>query len=306
MGWNGGGFGHMTFETGDGVAAWKAASVSHDQWTDWCDWFERPVAPRFVVGEQLAQLRRLHDPTGSGYFVLEEQGPTVDFAFDTGEDIVRDFSGTIAAALRAAAEHGARGTFYFLGTAGAEYDFTYKLELANGLSTLESLGEREIATIYEGDAYRAFLQRVMDALGITEDGDVVVPPRRAVGEGEGEGEGGAGGELDAEREAIRQKAAAFKASLSPAAAQPPEVKPPAVKPPAVKAANKPAAKATKKPANKPAAKKSAATPAKKSAAKKSAAKKPAAKKPAAKKPAAKKPAAKKPATNKRAANKRAR
>jgi flagellar biosynthesis GTPase FlhF len=299
----------MTFETLEGVAAWKAANVSHDQWSDWADWFERPLAPRFTVEPQLAELRKLHDPAGHGYFVIDERDATVDFAFDAGEDTVRDFSGTIAATLRAAAEHGARGTFYFLGTAGAEYDFTYKLELANGLSTMETLNEHDIANVYAGDQYQAFLARVMEALGITADGELAPVPDAD--------------DADAERAALKQKASAFrKASKAaeptpPAAAEPEaasvEAAPveidaddaieatPAAKQPAAKqpAAKQPAAK--KSAAKKPAAKKPAA---KKPAAKKPAAKKPAAKKPAAKKPAAKKPAAKKPAAKKPAAKKK--
>ncbi len=306
----------MTFETPSGVAAWKAANVSHDQWNDWADWFEKPLAPRFVVDKQLEELRKLHDPKAHGYFVLDEQEATVDFAFDTGEDTVRDFSGTIAATLRAAAEHGARGTFYFLGTAGAEYDFTYKLELANGLSTMETLHEREIATIYEGDQYQTFLQRVMEALGITADVE----------------HAGSMPNVDAdhaEREALKTKAAAFTASkarkaAAMKAAEPTtpvepvaeeeaeeevvaEAEPAAKATAAVKAAAKPAAKAAAKPAAKAAkpAAKAAAKPAAKATAKKPAAKKPAAKKstakPAVKKVAVKKAAAKKPAAKKPAA-----
>lgn len=307
----------MTFETPSGVAAWKAANVSHDQWNDWADWFERPVAPRFVVDAQLGELRKLHDPKGHGYFVLDEQEATVDFAFDTGEATVRDCSGTIAAALRAAAEHGARGTFYFLGTAGAEYDFTYKLELANGLSTMETLHEREIATVYQGDQYQAFMQRVREALGITADEIVEHAPAAADAE-------------DTEREALKSKASAFTASKAQRkasvvkAAEPTAVEPaaeeaaaneevadaavaaeaPAAKQPAAKAtaANKPAVKAAAKtPAAKPPAVK---TPAVKTpAANKPAAKTPAANKPAANKPAAKKPTTKKPTTKKPAASK---
>ncbi len=310
MGWNGGGFGHMTFETPSGVAAWKAANVSHDQWNDWADWFEKPLAPRFVVDKQLEELRKLHDPESHGYFVLDEQEATVDFAFDTGEDTVRDFSGTIAATLRAAAEHGARGTFYFLGTAGAEYDFTYKLELANGLSTMETLHEREIAMVYEGDPYQAFLQRVMEALGITADGEFV------------EHAGSMPTADDAEREALKNKASAFTASKAQRkvsaikdaepttpvelAAEDVAAEAELGAEPKATAANKPATKATvvKQPAAKATAAK--ATAAKKPAAKKPAAKaatkKPAAKKPAAK-PAVKKPAAKKPAAKKPAAKK---
>lgn len=297
----------MTFESGDGVAAWKAANVSHDQWTDWTDWFERPLAPKFVVSEQLTALRELHDPKGSGYFVLDEQGPKVDFAFDTGEDTVRDFSGTIAATLRAAAEHGARGTFYFLGTAGAEGDFTYKLELANGHSTMESLHENEIAQIYEGDDYQAFTARVMEGMGITPE---MLEAPSAVDAGWDDAP--AVDPDDAEREALKQKAAAFTeatkapvvepvvASEAPADGPVPAAKVAAKKP----AAKKPAAKKAtpkKAAAKKPAAKKAAAKKpaAKKAAAKKAAAKKPATKKPAAKKPAAKKAAAKKPAAKKK-------
>ena len=253
----------MTFETADGVAAWKAASVSHDQWSDWTDWFETPLAPKFVVEKQLKELRKLHDPKRSGYFVLEEQGPKIDFAFDTGEDTVRDFSGTIAAALRASEAHGARGTFYFLGTAGAEYDFTYKLEIANGHSTMESLNEYEIATIYEGAPYQAFLQRIMEGLGITELLEPVVSSS------------------DPEREALKQKAAAFTATHD---------KPATNKKPSTVAVSTKAS-----PKQKPKQKAAAAKPAPKKAASKA----PPKKKPSAKKAVAKKTAAKKTAKKKR-------
>ncbi len=53
MGWNAGGFGHMTFESADGVAAWKAARVKHDEWTDWVDWFETPLDKAFTVADEL-------------------------------------------------------------------------------------------------------------------------------------------------------------------------------------------------------------------------------------------------------------
>ncbi len=295
----------MTFETADGVAAWKAARVSHDQWSDWTDWFETPLAPTFVVEKQLSELRKLHDPKRTGYFVIDEQGPTVDFAFDTGEDTVRDFSGTIAAALRASESHGARGTFYFLGTAGAEYDFTYKLEIANGHSTMESLTEREIATIYEGDEYQAFLQRVMEALGITAEGDLddanripsdladVLQPS-----------------TDPEREALKQKAAAFTATRADqqpenAAPNSPTTRANTVVPKAAqKAAPKKAQKAApKKAPPKKAAQKAAPKKAQKAAPKKAvqkAAPKKAAQKAAPKKTTPKKAAPKKAAPTKAA------
>ncbi len=272
----------MTFETADGVAAWKAANVSHDQWTDWVDWFESPLDKAFTVAEELKRLGKFHKPTQHAYLSIEDHAPKVDFLFESGEDTFRDLSGTIAAVLRASAPHGARGTFYFLGTAGAEYDFTYKLEIANGHSTLESLHQTEIATIYEGDAYQQFLTTVMTELGTLGEARSVHGKSSTKHDGEPETL-----PVEAIEATMAPEPAANAATPKPAAQ--PAAK--AAAKPAAKAAAKPAAKAAAKPvakaAAKPAAKKAVAKPAKKVAAK------PATKKPAAKKPAAKKAAAKK-------------
>jgi hypothetical protein len=286
MGWNAGGFGQMKFPDDAALEAWRASHYTHAGWSDWDSWFENGTAEPVVVSDQLATFSALHEPKQYMYCALAEQGPQIDFTFETGEDQFREYAADLAALLRSAANHGATGTFHFLGTAGAEYDFVYKLELVNGRSTFAGLDDAGIRTVYEGTDYQAFMNRVMQGLGLVEAGELVLN----AGASEANGESDVAIEdiddaADVEEPAPAKKAAARK----PAAKKPVAKKAAAKKPVAKKAAAKPAKKPAAKPAKKAAAKKPAVT---------KAAKKPAAKKPA-KKPAPKKPANKKPTKKKR-------
>lgn len=87
-------------------------------------------------------------------------GLEVSLRWDDGEDGFRDNAGDFAALVRCAEAVGATGRFWFLGTGGAEGDFTYELSL-NGQkpSTVKALAPKARAPVYEGDGYRAFMQR---------------------------------------------------------------------------------------------------------------------------------------------------
>jgi hypothetical protein len=168
MGWNAGGFGRMTFPDAAALAAWLESSVSHGDWDDWVGELELTHDQRFVVARQLAAYARVHDPANRGIYAIAIDDLNVDLVFDAGEDDYRASVGDLAATLRAGAPHDAAGTFYFLGTAGAEYEFVYQLDLANRRSIVCALNKKQIAEVYEGPAFASFMER---SLAMIEQAD---------------------------------------------------------------------------------------------------------------------------------------
>jgi hypothetical protein len=164
MGWNAGGFGALTFPDAKAVAGWKAST---GRYADFADWeaeseFEVEDARRglqVVVKDDLAAWAK---PSRDGDFVqVELDGTQLGFWMDMSEDGYREHVAEVALLLRAAAAHGARGTCWFLGTAGAEGDFVYALTLGRGRSTLAALDGKAADAVYRSPGYRALMGRCL-------------------------------------------------------------------------------------------------------------------------------------------------
>jgi hypothetical protein len=168
MGWNAGGFGRMSFPSVAQAQQWLAARRSHGDWNDWVGELELGEDEPFVVAELLDQFADWHDPADHGIYAIELNDAELDLVFDVGEDDFRDNAATLAALLRSADACDATGKFWFLGTAGAEYDFAYQLTVGDGRSEIKVLGGRQLARIYEGPEYREFSKQVA---GLIEDAD---------------------------------------------------------------------------------------------------------------------------------------
>lgn len=164
MGWNAGGFGRMSFPAAAQVQEWRDSRRSHGDWDDWVGELLMADSETFEVAERFDQFARYHDPSDHEIYLIEQTGLDVELVFNVGEDDFRDDAAELAALLRSADLHGAIGTFWFLGTAGAEYDFVYELTLGEGRSQVKALAGRQIARIYEGQGYRAFGKRVIAML----------------------------------------------------------------------------------------------------------------------------------------------
>ncbi len=161
MGWNAGGFGRMSFPGAESITQWRASRRSYADWDDWADDLEPAEDDdEFAVSELLEQFADWHDPANHGICLIAFSDLDVELVFEVGEDDFRDNVAGLAALLRSADVHGAKGIFWFLGTAGAEYDFVYELNLGQGRSSVKELGSRQIAKVYEGPGYGAFHERV--------------------------------------------------------------------------------------------------------------------------------------------------
>lgn len=151
----------MEFPTPDALAGWTKATVSHGAWDDWFNELEGTSARDEKVAARLKRIARGHDPKA---YVLQEvtlEQTRVHLLFDAGEDGFRETAGDFAALVRTATAHGAKGTFWFLGTAGAEGDFCYQLALDGKKSKLKELEGKALDQVYAGERYAAFLERLM-------------------------------------------------------------------------------------------------------------------------------------------------
>ncbi|MFG1656877.1 hypothetical protein ACGFIY_10155 [Micromonospora chersina] len=165
MGWNAGGFGIMSFPDAGALQAWQAAVVSHADWDDWIQELRFGLTETFCVRDRLAFFAEMHDPRSYNMYLIAIDGNHVELVFDAGEDGFREDAGDIAALLRSASRYGAVGRFYFLGTAGAEGDFVYQLDLDDRASTLTELSDpMDIDAVYGGHEYQAFFARLLDML----------------------------------------------------------------------------------------------------------------------------------------------
>lgn len=160
MGYNAGGFGSMTFPSDAALGGWRAATVSHAAHRRWLGDLAATRDPDETVAERLARVAKRDDPGRYQIQEVEFAGRTVTFTYDGGEDDFRDGAGDLAALLRSAAPLGAKGTFWFLGTAGAEQAFCYELALDGKASKLRKLPKKETAAVYGGKAYAAYRARV--------------------------------------------------------------------------------------------------------------------------------------------------
>lgn len=160
MGYNAGAYGSMTFPTTAALAAWKATTVSHTAFTDWIEDLRGTYAADETVVKRLARVARGHSAKSSTLQEITIEGTTVSLLYDTGEDEFREGSGDIAALVRCADRHGAKDSFTFLGTAGAEGDFAYSLVLNGRSSKVTRLAGAALEKAYGAD-YEAFRERVM-------------------------------------------------------------------------------------------------------------------------------------------------
>lgn len=169
MGWNAGAFGSMRFPDEAAREGWLETTVSHAGWDDWFNELEGAWQVDELVNKRLARIAKGHDPASYCLQQVKVDGLEVSLRWDDGEDGFRDNAGDFAALLRCAEGVGATGRFWFLGTAGAEGDFTYELSL-NGAkpSTVTQLERKAVKAVYEGDGYRAFMERNLQDL---EDGN---------------------------------------------------------------------------------------------------------------------------------------
>ncbi|HEY4239985.1 MAG TPA: hypothetical protein VGM88_09230 [Kofleriaceae bacterium] len=274
MGYNAGGFGTMTFPSSAALDAWRDTVIRHGAYGDWVNELtEASYLPEESVGDRLGALADEDDPGGTRVQQIGVDGLTVVLTYDDDEDSFRERAGDIAATVRCADQHGATGVFWFLGTAGADYEFAYELTLGAGTSQCKNVqGQPAIAAIYDGDGYQAFQARTYELMMANNPAVAAVFSQ------------------------VAPPAPATTAAPTKTPAAPPK---PAAAPKQTSAAPKQTSAAPKKspaaPKKKPPApkKKPAAAPKKKAAALK---KKPVAapkkKPPAPKKPAAKKPTAK--------------
>src|SRR5262249_38541676 len=129
---------------------------------DWIGELNGAFDPDESVSKRLARVAKGHDPVNYSMQEITISGPEVSIVYDTGEDAFRDGAGDFAALFRGAASHGAKGTLWFLGTAGAEGDFVYELSLDGKGTNLRKLKRKETAPIYDGEGYRAFMDRLME------------------------------------------------------------------------------------------------------------------------------------------------
>jgi len=165
LGYNAGGYGSMKFPSSAALAAWKASEVSHGAYDDWVGDLEGSSAPVETVTKRLARIAAGSSVATHAIQQVAIEGTTVSLTYDVGEDAFREGAGDLAALLRCADRRGAKGTFYFLGTAGAEGDFAYSLVLTGRASKLSALTTTKKAY---GKEYEAYQQRV-SALSEGED-----------------------------------------------------------------------------------------------------------------------------------------
>lgn len=161
----------MQFPSGEAIARWRQATYSHASFKDWVGWLRNGTREVLAVDKQLAVMAKRHAPQRYDFLLLEAKDTGLELMFETGEDDFRAIAGDVAALLRSAAAHGASGTFLFLGTAGAEHDFVYQLSLGGGSSKIANLRRDEITAVYEGEAYRLHMDRLMEL--VTQNDPVV-------------------------------------------------------------------------------------------------------------------------------------
>ena len=160
MSYNAGGYGTMTFPDEAALTRWKRATVSHAAYQDWIDELANGVEPDETVAKRLTRIARGHDPKIYSIQQVTIDGTRITLTWDTGEDGFRDGVADFAAFVRSADTFGAKGTFYFLGTAGAEGDFAYVVTLDGKRSKVSVVPASRRAKVAYGADYRAFVARV--------------------------------------------------------------------------------------------------------------------------------------------------
>lgn len=151
----------MHFPSAEQLAAWKKTTVSHAAWDDWFDELEGAYLKDEPVAARLRTVAKGHSPKHYNIQHVALDGLDVSLTWDAGEDGFRESAGDFAALMRSAESFGAQGTFYFLGTAGAEGDFAYELRLdGQGGSSVRALRGNAMRAAY-GEGYEAFMGRVM-------------------------------------------------------------------------------------------------------------------------------------------------
>jgi hypothetical protein len=182
MGHNAGGFGSIVFPSRAALDAWQRSTIRYDDHDDWVGPLaSRDGRPDEPVDERLAYLAEQHDVSLHCIRIVSVDERSVELVFDDGEDGFRDDAGDVAATFRGAASFGAVGTFWFLGTAGAEGELAFELALDGATSRLRALQRAEVDALYDGPLHPAFLEKVARAVDarLPSTPRVASPPKRA-------------------------------------------------------------------------------------------------------------------------------
>ncbi len=146
----------MVFRDRASVDAWRRSTVSHGAWKDWLGHLKAARRPDETVAKRLAWLQQRSERGGSELQRVSIDGLRVELVYDVNEDAFTDGAGDVAALIRSAGEHGAKGTFYFLGTTGAERTFCWEITLAKGTTTRAKLTKDRMEAVYRSKGYKAF------------------------------------------------------------------------------------------------------------------------------------------------------
>ena len=162
MRWNAGGFGTMSFPDAASLAAWKKSKVVHGAYEDWPPELACTVDPDETVTKRLARLAKRDEPESEGIHEVIIDGLHVRRVYDLQGEQFHATAGGVAALIRSAGPYGATGTFYFLGTGGAEELFAHEMTLADGDATLHTLKAAAMRKLYASSDYIEFSEYTFD------------------------------------------------------------------------------------------------------------------------------------------------
>jgi hypothetical protein len=156
-----GAFGVITFPDVEAVKAWRRVRVAHTAHRDWVGLLKRSTAPDETVARRLARIAKQHDCEEPAIRELALDGQELVITYDGAEERSRDDLGDLAALVRSAAPLGAKGSVWFLSTAGSEGKFGYALVLDGRGARLAELRGKALTAVYARAAYRAFQDHVV-------------------------------------------------------------------------------------------------------------------------------------------------
>lgn len=167
----------MKFPSSAPLTAWKKSKVSHADFDDWPETFITDRTTPFVVEKKLAELSKPVMGFGVLEIAIEKDG--VELVMDVEEETFNERAGELATLFRASAEHGAKGTIVFLGTAGAEGDFAFELLIDKKKSRVSELTAQRSKALYASATYRAFQKQVSDLLAAIDPAyaKALAPPK---------------------------------------------------------------------------------------------------------------------------------
>lgn len=154
----------MAFPSPSALAAWLGARVRYSDWADWPEDFFSDLSKPFGVQ---ARLKALSRPRRDGAVLeIEVDGHNVELRMDLPEESFAELVGDVASLLRSAEGHRGKGAFVFLGTAGAEGDFAYRLELGGGKSRVVEVPQKQRRALYASREYKTLCQHVLERTGM--------------------------------------------------------------------------------------------------------------------------------------------